>query len=35
MMIVPTAAMLYLFCFIDRANIGDFLSSESLFCWGG
>lgn len=23
MMIVPTVALLYLFCFIDRANIGQ------------
>lgn len=24
LMIVPTVALLYLFCFIDRANIGTF-----------
>lgn len=28
LMVVPTVAILYLFCFIDRANIGQFLLSK-------
>ncbi len=30
--IVPIAAILYLFCFIDRANIGVFTASSSTLC---
>ena len=28
--IVPTVAVMYLFCFIDRANIGSFLCDETV-----
>jgi hypothetical protein len=28
--IVPTVSLLYLFCFIDRANIGRYTSSTDL-----
>jgi hypothetical protein len=28
LMIVPTVSLLYLFCFIDRANIGKFTSAS-------
>lgn len=30
--IIPTVAILYLFCFIDRANIGEFERSALLSC---
>lgn len=30
LMIIPTVSLLYLFCFIDRANIGAFRLSYSL-----
>lgn len=30
LMIVPTVSLLYLFCFIDRANIGASRSSQPL-----
>jgi hypothetical protein len=28
--IVPTVAVMYLFCFIDRANVGAYISAQSL-----
>lgn len=30
LMVVPTVSLLYLFCFIDRANIGASPSSQPL-----
>lgn len=31
--IVPTVALMYLFCFIDRANIGEHDLGMEYFCW--
>jgi hypothetical protein len=28
--IVPTVAVMYLFCFIDRANVGEYGSAQTL-----
>lgn len=30
--IVPTVAVMYLFCFIDRANIGAYANAHTLTC---
>jgi hypothetical protein len=29
--IIPTVALLYMFCFIDRANIGQSITSSRVF----